>query len=127
MRKTVKSLRYALAGVIHSLLTERNFPMFLACYTLILILAFYLGVTRMEWVALIITGGTFLSVELINTSIERLANSLNEERQKLSENIDTGIKLTKDVAAGASFMGLLTVIAVSLIIFVPHFLPWLRQ
>jgi diacylglycerol kinase len=127
MRKTVKSLRYALAGVLHAAVTERNFPLFVVAFAIELFLAFFLRISRFEWTALIITGGVFLSVELLNTAIERLSDALNDEQHKFNVKFDSGIRLTKDVAAAASFMSLLTIIAISLIVFLPHLFPRLVQ
>ena len=126
MKKTVKSFRYALAGIIHAIATERNFPLFLVSFGLELILAFSLGINHFEWVILIMAGGMFLSVELLNTAIERQSNAFSEDRPRFSASFDRGIKLTKDVAAAASFISLLLVISVSLIVLLPRIFPLIR-
>jgi len=50
---------------------------------------------------IIFSGGIFLSVELINTALERFTNAFDAHSQSIHS---PAIKATKDIAAGASLV-----------------------
>lgn len=121
MRRIRKSFGFAVEGLTHAVEMERNLQLFIPVYILVLVLGGMVQLITWEWLALIITGGLFLSIELLNTAIERLADVLDEER-KLSgrRGFHAKMKATKDVAAAASLMSLIAVIATVCIVFAPY-------
>jgi diacylglycerol kinase len=81
----------------------------------------------LEWTILLIAGGLFLAVELMNTAMERLVDTLDDyQKQLLGSHFHLGLKMAKDVASGASLVSLTIVIAVILIILLPHLTPIVR-
>lgn len=121
MKRIRKSFGFAVEGLTHAVEMERNLQLFIPVYILVLVLGGMVQLITWEWLALIITGGLFLSIELLNTAIERLADVLDEER-KLSgrRGFHAKMKATKDVAAAASLMSLIAVIATVCIVFAPY-------
>ncbi len=121
MPRTFRSFLHALHGLLHAYAKERNLQVFTVVYALILIGAGFIGLLTWEWLALILAGGLFLCVELLNTAIERLADVLDHERKLLGRSeYHAGMKWTKDVAASASLMSLVVVIVVIVMVFWPY-------
>ncbi len=128
MPRTFHSFLHALHGLLHAYARERNLQVFTAVYALILIGAGFIGLLTWEWLALILAGGLFLAVELLNTAIERLTDVLDHERKLLGrEEYHAGMQWTKDVAASASLVSLMVVIAVLAVVFFPYVEIWLRM
>ena len=64
------SFKYALSGVFYAFLTQPNFRVHCYFALLALFLGWYLDISRLEWVILILTIFMVFIVELVNTSIE---------------------------------------------------------
>ncbi len=124
MRHTVRSLRHAIEGLFHALSTERNIIRFSIVYAVFLCLAAWLHITRIEWIALLIAGMTFMAIELLNTALERFVDAFDEHRRRANDVKDRhmGLKATKDVASAASLVGLLCVAVTIVLVFYPHVL-----
>ncbi len=127
MRHTVRSLRHAIEGLTHALATERNLLRFTVVYIAFLLLGAWLGIAKSDWMALVIAGMTFVSVELLNTALERFVDAFDEHRRRANDAHDRhlGLKATKDVASAASLIGLLCVAITIILVFYPHVLPLL--
>ena len=126
MKHTLKSLNYSLTGLLHALTSERNLMKFLPIFGLVLILAAILKITALEWCVLILAGGLFMATELLNTALERLVDTVHDlEQMRIGGTYHLGLKLTKDVAAGAALISFVTVIAVILIVLIPYLIPLL--
>lgn len=113
----IRSLRFAYAGLRHALATERNLRLFSCLYALSLVVAGILDVTLRDWEMAIFSGGIFLSVELINTALERFTDAFDAHSRSIHS---SAIKATKDIAAGASLICALTWVAILCIIFLPN-------
>jgi diacylglycerol kinase len=99
-------LGYALAGIWTSWRTERTFR------TLSLGLAFILAVllvTRpapLWWAVLLLTAGTVVALELVNTAVEKLIDHVHPDRHEI-------VAVVKDTMAGA----VLTMSITALVVF----------
>jgi diacylglycerol kinase len=121
MRRIRRSFGYAFEGFIHAFAIERSLQLFIPVYILVLVLGGLANLLMWEWLALVLSGGFFLSIELLNTSLERLADVLDEERKLAGRRgFHAKMKATKDVAAAASLMSLIAVIATVCIVFAPY-------
>lgn len=85
---------YALSGIIATIKNERNFRFHLIITNLIIVFAYFYGITRVEWAILAVMIGLVLSSELLNTAIERTVDTATCE-------IRESAKLAKDASAGA--------------------------
>jgi diacylglycerol kinase len=112
-RQRIHSFRFALVGLAHSIRRETNFQIELFLGVLALILAAWLSVTPLEWCIIIVLIGFVLTIELVNTSFERLSD-LQKPR------LDPLVKAAKDVSAAAVLVASLTALAVGIIIFLPR-------
>lgn len=117
----LQSARFAFAGLHHAFLHERNLRLFFVAYSGVLLVAAFLHVTMGEWMALILAGGFFLSIELLNTALERLADIV-DDHLKAAHCTHTfeDLKTTKDVAAAASLVSLGVVGVTVALIFIPR-------
>ncbi len=68
--RILQSLNWAFEGVIHVLRTQRNMRIHFALATIVLILAFSYGVTKLELMALLVAISFVLIAEMVNTAIE---------------------------------------------------------
>ncbi|HEX4506322.1 MAG TPA: diacylglycerol kinase [Alphaproteobacteria bacterium] len=106
----LRRLGYALAGIKTSWRTERTFR------TLSLGMAFILAVlvaTRpapIWWAALLLTAGSVVALELINTAVEKLIDHVHPDQHEI-------VGIVKDTLAGA----VLTMSVTSLLVFAAFF------
>lgn len=112
MSKLIKSFGYALSGVRKCMLEGTNFRIHIFCSVLVFIAGLYLNISRTEWLIVLICTGFVLCMEMINTAIEQLCNVVHKE-------IHPGIKITKDIAAGAVLLSAVIAAICAAIIFIP--------
>lgn len=109
----VLSFKYALTGIWIAFKEEPNLKFHFFVAILVIALGFLFQITSSEWLAVIISIGTVISVELTNTAIETVVDHFTSE-------IHPGAKLAKDVSAGAVLIVALMALAVGLVVFLPH-------
>lgn len=121
MRRIRKSFGFAVEGLVHAVQVEPNLQLFLPVYGLVLILGGMVQLITWEWLAIIITGCMFVSVELLNTAIERLTDVLDDQKKVVGRNhYFKMLKAAKDTGAAASLISLIAMIAVTCIVFGPY-------
>ncbi|MBF6058500.1 diacylglycerol kinase [Thiomicrorhabdus heinhorstiae] len=87
-------LSFALNGIKHAFKNESSFRAQLLLAVIAIVYFYWLGVTMVWWTILIMIIALILAMELLNTSIEALADHLHPE-------VHPTIKIVKDLAAGA--------------------------
>jgi len=112
----IDSFRFASGGLRHALINQRNFQIQLVVGIIVVISAWLLQFSRIEWLILLITVVIVLSAELLNTVIEVVVD-LAVKEQLLPD-----AKLAKDVAAAAVLLTSIFAVILGLILFIPHFL-----
>lgn len=121
MKRLKKSFGHALDGLLHGIKTQRNIRLFLWGYAVVLLMGALVDLLTWEWLALIIAGGMFLGIELLNSALEEMADVLDDQRKSSSNrSYHDGIKRAKDVAAGASLAVFSGVVVIILIVFAPY-------
>jgi undecaprenol kinase len=120
MKKTKNAFVFALKGLQYAFVNERNFKIEIFCAVAVCIAGFVLRISTIEWLVVIMNIGFVLSVELVNTAIEKLCDVITKE-------INPTIKIIKDVAAAAVLLAAVMSIICALIIFVPLFLKIINQ
>lgn len=118
--KFIFSVRNAIAGIVHAFLAERHMQIHFVAATLVVLSAFLLSVSKLEWVVLIIAIGMTISLELVNTAIERVVDLVSERFHPLA-------KQAKDCAAGAVLVSAIASVIIGCIIFIPHLLELFRK
>ncbi len=111
----LKSLKYALFGAYKLLSTEHSVMVQFSIGLLMTVAGWYFEITSTEWMFQILAIGLVLSIEGLNTAIEKIADFIHPD-------FHTKIGFIKDIAAGAVFFSAMTAIAIGLIIYIPKFL-----
>jgi diacylglycerol kinase len=109
---------HAFRGIISLIRTERNFKIHLVILCLVVLLGFYFQITTTEWIFIVFSSMIVLSLEALNSSVEKLADAITTEQ-------NPKIKWIKDVCAGAVLIGAIGAAIVGCIIFIPYFLDLL--
>lgn len=109
----LKSMVFALKGAFKLITTEHSVMVQSSLALLMTIAGFYFGINRMEWMMQILVFGLVLSIEGLNTAVEKIADFIHPDYHER-------IGFIKDIAAGAVFFAALTAIAVGCIIYFPY-------
>lgn len=105
-----KGFFYAGRGLLNAL-AERNFRFHLcAAATVIFFGAKFYSFRTSEWAVLLITCAVVLSLECVNTALERLCDKVCPEQDEL-------IKKCKDIAAGAVLIAAIFAVAIGVMLF----------
>ena len=118
MQTTIRALAYALNGLRHAFINERNFKIEIFCALITIFMGFVFKITMAYWLVVVINICLVLTAELFNTAIEKLADVTCKE-------INPAIKIIKDVAAAAVVIAGLSAFICGLIIFIPSLLKLL--
>jgi diacylglycerol kinase (ATP) len=110
MPRTLQSLNWAFEGVIHVLRSERNMRIHFTVATVVLILAFSYGVTKVELMALLVAISFVLIAEMVNTAIEATIDLATTSFDPLA-------KVAKDIAAGAVLIATVNAVVVGYLVF----------
>ena len=79
-----------------------------------IVAGFYFNISQTEWLFQTLAIGLVLSIEGLNTAVEKVADFIHPEFHER-------IGFIKDIAAGAVFFAALTALAIGLIIYIPKF------
>jgi diacylglycerol kinase (ATP) len=109
-RTIFDSFNYASEGIIHVLRTQRNLRIHFLVAAVVLVAALWVGVPKIELIALLISITFVLMAEMINTAIEGAIDVS-------TTSFDPMAKLAKDVAAGAVLIASLNAVAVGYLVF----------
>jgi len=107
------SLTWAFEGIVYVLRTQRNMRIHFAVGGLALVLALLLGVTRLEFIAVLGAVSLVLIAEMVNTAIEAAIDALVTHYHPL-------VKVAKDVSAGAVLFATVNALAVAYLVFYSH-------
>jgi len=118
LAKRLKSFTYAFNGLKILIREEHNSWIHILAMVIATLLGFALHISSLEWIGVILSIGLVISLELINSAIENLANFGTTEFSDL-------IKKTKDLAAAGVFWSALTALVIGGIVFLPKLLSLL--
>jgi len=114
----LESMNHAIDGISYTSDKERNFKIEIIIAILVIIAGFFFKINRVEWLVLLLTISSVLTLELINTSIERCVDLVTKDYKELAKN-------AKDVAAGAVLIASIFSIFIGIVIFLPKILEML--
>ncbi|ESA35412.1 diacylglycerol kinase [Leptolyngbya sp. Heron Island J] len=107
------SFRYAWAGIIYAVRTQRNFRIHLAIGLVALSLGVTLHITAVEAAVVTITISAVLVMELMNTALESVVDlTVGQTYHELA-------KIAKDCAAGAVLISAIAALLVAGFIYLP--------
>ncbi|MEZ7499594.1 diacylglycerol kinase family protein [Flavobacterium sp. Arc3] len=108
----LKSVSFAVQGAIKLITTEHSIMVQFTLGILVTIAGLYFQISATEWLFQTLAIGFVLSIEGLNTAVEKIADFIHP-------NYHERIGFIKDIAAGAVFFAALTAIIIGLIIYVP--------
>ena len=108
----MRSFYYAFRGLANAVRSEFNMRIHVVAAVLVAIAGFYFKIAAVEWGMIVLCICAVISLELINTAIEKLCNHVTAE-------IHPAIKQIKDIAAAAVLVAAAASVVVALIIFLP--------
>jgi undecaprenol kinase len=108
-----KSFKYAWSGIVQTFKKERNFQIHVMISVMMFFVGFYLQFTKFEWIVILFLIGGMLSLELMNTALERVVDLVTKEFKPLA-------KAAKDAAAGAVFVYAILSVIIGIIIITNH-------
>ena len=108
----VKSFYFASRGIFEALKTERNIKIHSIVAVLVVLVSLYFSLNWMEWLFILVAIFGTITLELVNSSIERVVDLVTKEFHPLAQQ-------AKDIAAGAVFLYAIFSVIVGLIIFLP--------
>ena len=110
MKAFFRGFGYAFAGIAVLLKTGLNFKIQLITFCFVCFAGFYFNITSTEWLMILGVSALVLSLEALNTSIEKLCDLYTTEQ-------NDKIKTIKDIAAGAVLVASIFAAIVGLFIF----------
>lgn len=118
--KRLKSFKYAFNGFLILVREEHNSRIHLTAAILSITLASYFSISSLEWIALLLTIGFVISMEILNSAIENIADFISPQKHDM-------IKKIKDLSAAAVLTSAITAISVGVIIFAPKLFDLLKN
>ncbi len=113
IKSFLTSFYHAASGLLTACKIGRNIKVHYLVSCFVIWCGFYLNITRVEWMILILTMSQVMITEMINSAIE-FAVDLASPRYHLFA------KLAKDIAAGAVLLSAMTSVIMGIIIFLPY-------
>lgn len=111
-RKLFRSFGYALDGLYLAVKLDQNVRFHLVTSLFVLIISFYLKISTVEFLFILLSIFFVLISEMVNTAIEEMTNLITREHQ-------ISARIAKDVAAGAVLLSAVFAVIIASIILVP--------
>ncbi|MEK7620606.1 MAG: diacylglycerol kinase family protein [Patescibacteria group bacterium] len=109
-----KSLKHALRGVSVVFAAEQSFRIQVYVALLVVVFGIFFQVRTYEWIVLVLLIGSVLTLELINSIVERIVDSFKPRIHPIVKDI-------KDIMAGAVLLVSVIAAVLGITIFYPHF------
>jgi len=109
-KKRIISLKHAFAGLAYVFRTQKNTRVYVIFSVLVILIAYVLKVTWVEWLLLLTMIGLVWAAECINTAIEAGIDLITDKYHPLA-------KVAKDTSAAGVLTLALTAALIGLIIF----------
>ena len=111
--RRLKSAAYALQGVAQLVRTQPNARVHLLATGLVCGAGIYCGLSRTEWLWIVVAIVLVWSAEAFNTALEQLADAVHPGPH-------AGIGRAKDLAAAAVLIAALGAAVIGVLVFAPH-------
>ncbi|MFN3999051.1 diacylglycerol kinase [Algoriphagus sp.] len=109
----IKSIRYAVKGFFLLLTTENSIITQSILAIIFIALGFLFEIERVEWALQFLAIGLVLSIESLNTAVEKVCDFIHPDHHEK-------IGFIKDVASGAVTFAALTAFAIAALIYGPY-------
>ncbi len=112
MKKLLLSFKYAITGIITTIIEQRNIKIHLLAVLVVIIMGIIYKISDVEWIVCILLFGIVISSEIINTAIENTVDLVSKEKSILA-------KKAKDAAAGAVLVNAIVSVIIAGFIWIP--------
>lgn len=116
----IDAFKYAFSGWWHVIRTQRNAWIHATASAIVLALAIWLKLDRIEWALILIAIAMVWTAEFINTALEAGIDLITADHHPLA-------KISKDVSAAAVLIAALTAAVIGFLILGPPLLDKLRD
>jgi len=116
MKRLSSSFKWAFCGIINVFCKEQNFRIHTFIALCVVVAGILFKITAVEWSIVLICIGLVMSLECVNTAIEKLCDLYSTEK-------DEKIKTIKDISAGAVLISAIASSVVGMIIFFKYIFP----
>jgi diacylglycerol kinase len=115
MRRIAKSVGHASRGLVMAFREEMNIKIHVIISLVVIAAGIYFNISATEWLVLILTIVLVMSLEIINSILERVIDIIKPS-------VNQYVKEMKDMIAGSVLLAAIAAVVVGLIIFVPKIL-----
>lgn len=112
LSKRLKSFSYAFNGLRTVIKEEHNLRIHLIVSSIVIVCGFIFQISIIEWILLCFAIGFVISIEILNSAIENLADFVSPEYHNL-------IKKVKDISAAAVLVSTISSVVIGILIFLP--------
>lgn len=109
-RSIIDSFNYAVSGIILSIKTEKNMMIHYIIAVSVLALSLFFNFSRVEFLILLFAISLVLTLEMINTAIEKTVDLITKEYHPFA-------RIAKDVSAGAVLIAAVNALIVGYLLF----------
>jgi len=114
----MSAFSFAFSGISEVIKKERNIKIHLLLAAAAILLGLFLGISRLEWLAIVLIIAAVLVAEILNSAIEEICNIIKRE-----DNLDyKETKFIRDASAGAVLILAIASVVIGAIIFLPYLL-----
>jgi diacylglycerol kinase len=111
----LKSFQFAFSGIYYIIKSQPNSWIHLVATVAVVLFGIWLGLSRIEWVLLVLTLGIIWAAEAINTALEAIVDLISPHHNPLA-------KIAKDVSAASVLILAMMSVLVGLILLGPPLL-----
>ena len=112
MKRVLKSFVFAFNGLKDCILHEKNFQVQFVISIFVIAAGIFFSITKAEWLVILICFSVVLSLEIINSAIEKLCDLVCPE-------FNLTIKKVKDMSASAVLFSAIISFIIGCFIFLP--------
>jgi len=116
----LSSFKHAYHGIKGGIKEENNFRVMSVCFLLVIAANIVFQVTATEWIITLICSGVVLSLELVNSAVEKTIDFVTDEIHDLAG-------AAKDYSAGAALIMSGISFIIALIIYIPYVIDFFNR
>lgn len=116
----LSSFKHAFNGIKGGVKEENNFKIMSVCFLLVIAANIVLQVTTIEWIVTLICSGVVLSLELVNSAVEKTIDFVTDEIHDLAG-------AAKDYSAGAALIMSGVSFIVALMVYLPYLIEFFSR
>jgi diacylglycerol kinase (ATP) len=113
----LRSFKFAISGLTFVLRSQHNAQVHLAISTAVGVAGFVFGLSKADWLAILIAMSIVWIAETLNTAVEYVCDVVSPE-------FNTNVARAKDIAAGAVLISAVFAVIVGALVFVPYLVSW---